>query len=101
DGGVAIWRFLDLVPRFGNRLRESAAERVVVVCDQYAAHFVLFYFAFRLPTPDFTVELPFLRECASSFGVPAHRNGQRHTNQRAASQGCAQVDLSVVSVNNL
>src|SRR4029434_480067 len=52
DCGRAIRRFLDLVPRFGNRLRESAAERVVIVCDQYAAHFVLFYFAFRLSTPD-------------------------------------------------
>src|SRR5215510_6926947 len=37
----------------------------------------------------------------SSFGIPAHRNRQRHTNQRAASQRCAQVDLSVVGVNNL
>src|SRR5689334_5227225 len=59
DGGVAIRRFLDLVPRFGNRLRESAAERVVVVCDQYAAHFVLFYFALYF---------------SSLFGIPAQRN---------------------------
>src|SRR4029434_1383187 len=38
---------------------------------------------------------------SSSLGIPAHRNRQRHTNQRAASQRCAQVDLSVVGVNNL
>src|SRR6185436_20560922 len=41
------------------------------------------------------------RECSSSFAIPAHRNGERHTNQRAAAWRCTQINLSVVGVNNL
>ena len=38
DGGVAVRRLLDVVAGFGHRLRQAAAERVVVVGDQNPSH---------------------------------------------------------------
>ena len=41
DGGVAVGRFVDLVPGFGESADESAPERVVVVGNQDSSHVLI------------------------------------------------------------
>src|ERR1041385_518369 len=40
DGGIAVWRFFDLVTGLGDRLPESTAQRIVIVSNENAAHTV-------------------------------------------------------------
>src|ERR1051325_1876282 len=40
DGGIAVWRFLDLVSGLGDRLPEPAAQGIVIVSNENAAHTV-------------------------------------------------------------
>src|ERR1051325_8852717 len=77
DGGIAVWRFFDLVSGLGDRLPESTAQRIVIVSNENAAHTVA----------------PRLLQC-----VAADRYRQRDANQRAAPRGGAQVDLPIVGV---
>ena len=83
DGGVAVRRFLDLVPGFGQPAHQPAAQRIVIVGNQNSTHDPSLA-SFYLNQPD-----------------RARRHRQRHPEARAGLRAAAEVDAPVVRVDDL
>ena len=85
ERGVAVGGLVDVVARVGERAREPAAQRVVIVGDENAAHG-------RTPLTRLR-----RRRLSSRRAV----DGQRHPEPRASLRSHAQVDAAVVGVDDL